>query len=382
MEAEDDRFEPKVSKKRQRELLSVEEYNAKAWERLLKHSTESTEPPPLGLEKPCRLFNAFVDNGGYGKISYRKTQMPAHRVSLMITLNTNSLPKTNNNGETMHARHLCNNQVCIEPTHILLGTIAENGEDKVKNGLLKGEKNSAATITEETARNIKLSFFPKGHKDYKTCKEIAIFFGVKKTVVDKIKSNRAWSWLPSVDGSTSEEKAKSIKAQQQKNSKLAMEKIWTIADWDKAKAKLNDPKYVKMSETLSLNGIFCKEWIKSKDKNGYGKTQINNVAFKAHVLACVISNNFVRPKNLYVRHLCGNRSCVEGEHLKFGTQEENLKDAIFHGTLKTKVSTEQVVELRKLYVAGGITQKELGKIYGISEGQVSGIINKKKRKYE
>ena len=379
MEAKDDRLEPKVSKKRQREPLSVEEYNAKAWERLLKHSTESTEPPPPGLEKPCRLFNAFIDNGGYGKISYRGKRTSAHRASLMISLRTDSLPKTNNNGEIMHARHLCNNQVCIEPTHILLGTLSENGEDKVKNGLLKGEKNSAATITEETARNIKLSFFPKGHKDYKTWKEIAAQFCTTTRIVERIRMGESWYWLPFADGSISEDKAKSRNTQQQKKLKLAREKIWTAADWDKAKSKLNNPKYVKMSETLSLNGIFCKEWIKSKDKDGYGKTQINSVPLGAHVLSCMISNNYVRPENLYVRHLCGNRSCVEGEHLKFGTQEENMADRIMHGTTGNKISSKIAEEIRTIYAKGEISQKKLGKIYGIGEKLVCDIVNKRGR---
>jgi hypothetical protein len=381
MEAKDNRLEPKVSKKRQREPLSVEEYNVKTWKRLLKKSTESTEPPPPGLEKPCRLFHGYIDNSGYGQVGYQNKLVGAHRASLMVSLNTDSLPKTNDKGEKLQVRHLCNNSKCIEPMHLLLGTISENGEDRVKNGLSKGENHFHATITNEVASNIKLSLFPKGHKNYKPHKEIAKMFGTSHKIVSTIKTGEAWGWLPFADGSTSETKAKSKKTQHQKMRKLAKEKTWTPADWEKAKAKLNNLKYVKKSETRSFNGIFCKNWIRAKDINGYGVTSINNVQFQTHILACTISNNFIRPKNLNVRHLCGNSSCVEGAHLKFGTQEENMLDKISHGTTNTKVSQDMVEEIRMLYAKGGLTYKEVGEKYGICFTTVGRIIRKQYRDF-
>jgi hypothetical protein len=47
---------------------------------------------------------------------------------------------------------------------------------------------------------------------------------------------------------------------------------------------------------------------------------------------------------------------------------------------RKKLSDEQVLEIIKSYSKGGITQKELGLIYGVRQDTISCIINGKKRK--
>lgn len=382
MEAEDDRLEPKVSKKRQREPLSVEEYNAKALERLLKHSTESTEPPPPGLEKSCRLFNGYKDASGYGRIRYRETVIGAHRASLMIQLNVESLPLENDKHETLQVRHLCNIVNCIEPTHVILGTSAENGEDKIKHGATKGEKHSNAKITEAIARQIKLTCVPKEHPNFETRAQRALRYGTTKAVIKSIEYGQTWAWLPYLDGTTSLDKAKVARetAKKQKKS-LSATTMWTEKQWIAAKQKLENPLYVKQSDTRNFNDIYCKEWIRAKHVSGYGMTTIFGVRIRVHALACVIANNYIQPKGLVVRHLCGNAACVEGSHLKFGTTEENMLDKIAHGTNNTKISSEAVEEIRNMYVKGKITQTKIGEMYGLSNNHVSAIISKKSRKH-
>lgn len=38
------------------------------------------------------------------------------------------------------------------------------------------------------------------------------------------------------------------------------------------------------------------------------------------------------PEGMQIRHKCGNRLCVNHEHLTHGTQSENEKDKLRHGT--------------------------------------------------
>lgn len=84
-----------------------------------------------------------------------------------------------------------------------------------------------------------------------------------------------------------------------------------------------------------------------------------------------------------VRHLCGNKACLNPEHLCLGTQSENLIDAIEMGTYPTgedswsaKLSQAQVDEIRTLYP--GRSQKQLANMFGVSQQQISKIVNGQK----
>jgi DNA-binding MarR family transcriptional regulator len=46
----------------------------------------------------------------------------------------------------------------------------------------------------------------------------------------------------------------------------------------------------------------------------------------------------------------------------------------------TKLTNEQVTDIRQRYAAGGVTQYALAAEYGIDQGHVSAIVNGKKRK--
>lgn len=78
------------------------------------------------------------------------------------------------------------------------------------------------------------------------------------------------------------------------------------------------------------------------------------------------------PEGLFLRHLCNNSKCVNPEHLKPGTQKENMEDREKAGnTIKgvdkpnCKLTEQQVIEIRHLLKTH--TDKEVAKMYNISK---------------
>jgi hypothetical protein len=72
-------------------------------------------------------------------------------------------------------------------------------------------------------------------------------------------------------------------------------------------------------------------------------------------------------------HLCGNRSCFNGAHLRWATRAENEADKLLHGTAGRKLTNEQAAEIRSRYVSGHSVT--LGNEYGVSPVTVQKIAN-------
>ena len=85
-------------------------------------------------------------------------------------------------------------------------------------------------------------------------------------------------------------------------------------------------------------------------QDGYGRLARMGVCYFVHVIVCEGQAGFRTPPGLLVRHLCGNKSCVEPSHLGFGTKRENACDAIMHGDLVCKMSVSDVLALRRDYL--------------------------------
>ncbi len=89
------------------------------------------------------------------------------------------------------------------------------------------------------------------------------------------------------------------------------------------------------------------------------------------------------PEGLMVCHHCDNPICVRPDHLWLGTAADNNEDAwnkgrnVFQkkGNPSQKLSEDQVKEIREIHAKGSVTQRALSKRYGISEGQISRIVN-------
>lgn len=128
-------------------------------------------------ESGCWIWESTSQKYGYGQIVFRGTVYMAHRVSYFLS----------NPGfdQKMIIMHKCDNRICVNPSHLLAGTPAQNSKDMVnKNRQNKGIGICTAKLTPETVLAI---YNAKG-----SYREIGEQYGVDNTNVSLIKNGKIW----------------------------------------------------------------------------------------------------------------------------------------------------------------------------------------------
>lgn len=79
----------------------------------------------------------------------------------------------------------------------------------------------------------------------------------------------------------------------------------------------------------------CWEWTGATQSDGYGRIGygVGNSLWMVHRLMLKLTRPEEFFANPQVLHICDNRKCINPDHLKGGTQRENLKDAFQKGRL-------------------------------------------------
>lgn len=148
--------------------------------------------------KGCWEWQRRKHSNGYGKFSIDRRKLRAHRVAYVLFCGP--IPGT------LRVLHDCDNPACCNPTHLFLGTQADNLADMRRKGrhrlpptgsrgprgprpLLRGEKHPLAKLREEQVRLIRSLHGMMGYK------AIAKRFGVSQVTVLKIVKRQLWGWL-------------------------------------------------------------------------------------------------------------------------------------------------------------------------------------------
>ena len=110
----------------------------------------------------------------------------------------------------------------------------------------------------------------------------------------------------------------------------------------------------------------CINWTGAMDGRGYGVRRINKKVVKAHRAALAEAEGIdIPPPSVKCLHSCDNPVCVNPDHLRWGTQFDNVQDAVKRGRLQ---------EANDCATRINQNRHELGRViaaeYGITEGTV------------
>jgi hypothetical protein len=128
----------------------------------------------------------------------------------------------------------------------------------------------------------------------------------------------------------------------------------------------------------------CWEWQGAVNNTGYGIIGINSKSQLAHRTSFAL--RIGDPAGLLICHTCDNRKCVNPHHLYGGTHQDNANDRVRRGRSfspigekanRSKLTREQVEQIRCRYAAGGVSQDALAAEYGVTQPSVSAIILRK-----
>lgn len=155
------------------------------WSELRRFSSKVLEPNESG----CSLWGGALDSKGYGLFATLRNQADkAHRVAWRMVYG--HIPPG------MNINHRCDVPPCVEPTHLWLGTQAENMADMAAKGRSrigrhdgqKGEDNVTAKLSWERVRAIRQLRETQGL----TLAQIAKRFKISISQASNITSYKQW----------------------------------------------------------------------------------------------------------------------------------------------------------------------------------------------
>lgn len=113
----------------------------------------------------------------------------------------------------------------------------------------------------------------------------------------------------------------------------------------------------------------------------------NNSKWETAICAqsCVRANKRNYPGEISGDDICDNPICVNPNHLKLGTQKDNIIDMVNKGrnepnrgesSKKAKLTNEKVLELRRLREEG-YSYPKLSRMFGIAESTVVYVVKRR-----
>jgi hypothetical protein len=121
----------------------------------------------------------------------------------------------------------------------------------------------------------------------------------------------------------------------------------------------------------------CIEWQGSIDPAGYGRISVEGKPAYVHREVYKLLHGGI-PEGKFILHSCDNPPCCNPDHLRAGTQAENVRDRQERGRHRfkpqaTTLSDDDVRAIRALH-AEGISQSEIGRRYSVNQGSISRLV--------
>jgi Zinc-binding loop region of homing endonuclease len=126
------------------------------------------------------------------------------------------------------------------------------------------------------------------------------------------------------------------------------------------------------------------------DRNGYAQIRHEGKTEYHHRVAYVLANKLrmLDIAGQYVLHACDNPACINPAHLSLGSAADNTADMVAKGrargmsrpgasNLASKLTAEDVLAIR----AARATQVELAAKYGVTQANISSIVQRKTWKH-
>lgn len=130
----------------------------------------------------CREWTGWCDDGGYGRVAVDRGMRPAHVVAWELA-NGQRVP------DGLVVRHTCDNPSCIETSHLVLGTQAQNVADMFNRGRCdrSGERNNSAKLTADSVQAIRAK-----HAVGQSVSSLSRDYGISESQVKNIVTRKQW----------------------------------------------------------------------------------------------------------------------------------------------------------------------------------------------
>lgn len=149
-------------------------------------------------------------------------------------------------------------------------------------------------------------------------------------------------------------------------------------------------KYMISSTGLVKSFKYKKEAILKPRPNDTGYLRIvlykDGMSFVMPIHRLVAEAFIPNPDNKpFINHINGLKDDNRSENLEWCTHSENMRHAHANGLINlngennpnSKLKKRDVVRIRKLYIKGGVTQKELANDFDTTQSRISRIVNNK-----
>ena len=129
----------------------------------------------------------------------------------------------------------------------------------------------------------------------------------------------------------------------------------------------------------------CWEWTGTITPQGYGYVSFNQKMVSAHRVAFELEIGKI-PDDMYVLHSCDNRKCVNPEHLRAGTAQDNVDDMKERNRSpdrrgeangRTILSEKDILDIR----SSQLKTSELMIKYNLGRTAIRDIVNKRSWKH-